>query len=483
MKNKIKYIIVSIVSVLLFTGCEEWLDVNQNPNAIVDSPAITEDIYLIGVQSEWVQKISDSWYWWGGGIREWTCYTSRQQSTTASFIISPGHMAHQWNCYSGSLNHTVALYEKAEGNNHNHYQGIAAIIAAWHWFMLADFYDKAPLEQAMKGSEYPYPEVADQDELYAHANALLDEAVTLLSGDDGGKPVGNDDYMLEGDTDKWIRAAYAIKARQALRLSYATGTTPEAQADAALAALANAMTSIDDNVVWRHSTDAGYWSWVYDDMLEAYTGEGMSPNIFLVDLMNYFNDPRRYIMFTEAEQGGFKGLRAGAMYDPGDKPSRYRWDYANESFPDHIITYHECKFIEAEAYALKSDWANCKTALDEAITADMMWEGVPADSITAYLAQPELDVPTNVEDAQKLVIEQKYIANLFETRTQYFDWIRTGYPEYDFDYAIENVDNTETFPRRLLYPQDEIDKNPNIQALGLPNVHEKGTSWDNKPRK
>ena len=59
MKNIVKYIIVSLVTVLLFTGCEEWLDVNTDPNAIVDSPAITENIYLIGVESEWVEKISD----------------------------------------------------------------------------------------------------------------------------------------------------------------------------------------------------------------------------------------------------------------------------------------------------------------------------------------------------------------------------------------------------------------------------------------
>jgi len=481
MKNIIKYIIVSLVSVLLFTGCEEWLDVNTDPNAIVDSPAITEDIYLIGVESEWVQKISDSWYWWGGGIRDWTCYYSIQQSTPATFIISPGHMSHQWNCYSGSLKHAVALYDKATENGNNHYKGIAGIIAAWHWFMLADFYDEAPLEQAMKGNEYPYPEYASQAELYNHANGLLNEAVTLLSGAAGDKEVGNDDYMFGGDISKWIKAAYAIKARQALRLSYATGTSPTAQADLALAALTNAMTSNDDNLIWQHSTEAGYWSWVYDDMLFDYSADGMTPNIFLVDLMNYFNDPRRYVMFSEAEQGGFKGLVGGDTYPAGDTPSRFRWDYATPDFPDHVITYHECKFIEAEAYALKSDYTNCQTALDAAITADMTWEGVPADSITAYLAQPELDVPTNVEDAQKLVIEQKYIANVFETRTMYFDWIRTGYPVIDFEYAILNVDNTETFPRRLLYPQEEFDKNENVPPL--PNVFDKGTSWDNKPRK
>ena len=177
-----------------------------------------------------------------------------------------------------------------------------------------------------------------------------------------------------------------------------------------------------------------------------------------------------------------KGLRAGEMFEAGDKPSRYNYDWTVKSFPDYMITYHECKFLEAEAYALKGDWANCQTAFDEGIRGDMEEMGVAEADIVAFLAQPELNMPTNVEDAQKLVMEQKYIANLYETRSQYFDWIRTGYPDFDFEYAIENVDNTVTFPRRLMYPQDEMDKNPNVSAVGQPDYSAKGTSWDNKSR-
>ena len=483
MKKIIKYILVSLVSVLLFTGCETWLDVNTNPNAIVDSPAITEDIYLIGVEAEWVEHISSSWYWWGGGMREWICYVSIQQSTPPSFIISPGHMSREWNSYSRSLKHAVALYDKAEENGNNHYQGIAGVIAAWHWFMLADFYDQAPLEDAMLGAENSYPGVASQVELYAHAYQLLDEAIGLFGGPAGDLVPGDDDYMLGGDMDLWTKAAYSIKARQQRRLSYATGTTPTAQADLALASLGNAMTSSDDNVTWNHSDEAGNWSWVYNDMLYDYSAEGMTPNIFFVDLMNSYNDPRRPIMFTLAEQGGYKGLRAGTMFVAGDKPSRYNYDWTVKSFPDFIITYHECKFMEAEAYALKGDYPNAKIAMDEAVRADMLLEGVDEADITTYLAQAELAMPSDIELAQELIVNQKFIANVFETRSMYFDWVRTGYPVIDFDYAIQNVENTVTFPRRLTYPQDEMDKNPNIQALGQPDYALKGTSWDNKPRK
>ena len=145
------------------------------------------------------------------------------------------------------------------------------------------------------------------------------------------------------------------------------------------------------------------------------------------------------------------------------------------------MLYHEGLFVKAEAYALKGEYANCQTALDAAITADMMYEGVAGADITTYLAQPALTVPTNIEGAQKLVIEQKYIAMVYETYESYFDFIRTGYPVLDFENSIQNAADYNTFPRRYMYPTEEIDKNPNIQALGQATDYlERGTAWDRK---
>lgn len=479
MKKLIKYIILAVVSVTLFTGCDKWLDVNTDPNAIVDSPAITEDIYLIGIEAEWAEMAVIMFPWWNA-MSDMTLWYSIQQSTPRSFLITPGYGSVIWNGYSGSLKHAIALYDKAKENGNGHYQGIAAVIAAWHWYLIADLYDQAPLEQAMKGNEFRYPELATQTEIYAAANALLTEAISLFDGPAGELDPGADDYMLNGDMAAWKRVAYAIKARQAMRLTYANGTTPTAQADLALGYLNNALQS-GDIVAWNHGTDQANWSWIYvDGFLYDYSAEGMTPNIWLVDLMNSFNDPRRQVMFTLAEQGGYKGLVAGAMFAPGDKPSRYREDFTRQDYPDMIMLYHECLFHKAEAYALKADYPNCQIALDAAVRADMEFQGVDEADIVAYLAQASLDVPANVEGAQKLVIEQKYIANIYETYESYFDFIRTGYPEFDFEYAIENVANTNTYPRRYMYPQSEMDKNPNVIAVGQPDYLNKGTSWDNK---
>src|SRR5690606_37287924 len=189
---------------------------------------------------------------------------------------------------------------------------------------------------------------------------------------------------------------------------------------------------------------------------------------------------RREIMFTNAELGGFEGLRAGAVVQPGEGPSHYRFTYLSMSYPDHIMTYAETQFIKAEAHALKGEWALAETAMKDGSRADTEYIGVVEADIVDYLAQASLTMPTSEEAAQELIIEQKYLSNVFRTNETYFDFIRTGYPQFDFDYMMVNVHNTETFPRRFPYPLNELERNPNVTAVGQPDWFAKGTNWDNK---
>jgi hypothetical protein len=240
------------------------------------------------------------------------------------------------------------------------------------------------------------------------------------------------------------------------------------------------MTGSGDIIEWVHASDINNWSWAYQDWDYDYSAAGFTPSNWIIDLMNGLNDPRRYVFFSEAEAGGFKGHKSGLASVAGDRPSRYLDTYITKEYSDKVMMHYECMFLKAEAYALKSDWANAQTALDEAVTADMLYHGVPQDSIDAYLAQAALTMPTNFEDAQKLIITEKYLSNNFETLESYYDFIRTGYPEFDFEYAVTDVINFNTFPRRYYYPQDESEKNPNVPALTEAEIFAYGASWDTK---
>lgn len=477
----VKYPLLLLATMTLIMGCSDWMDVDQDPNSIVDGPLITEDVMLIGVEAEWVAMVTEkleTWY----GFPMWLSWHAIEGSTPATMDINANWGNEVWDSYSTSLKHAVELYDKAKANSNTHYQAIAGIIAAHIWFYIADVYDQAPLEDALKGLDALQPALADQSAIYAHANGLLDEAISLLQAANQGELApGSDDYMLNGDMAKWTRFAYSLKARQALRLSYAPGMTKTAQADLALGYLAQGMQSNEDNVLWNHLEDLANANPLYRYMTRAYSGGlGLTPGNYLIDMMNGYNDPRRDIMFTNAEVGGFVGLRAGAVVQPGESPSHYKFTYLSMDYPDHIMTYAETRFLKAEAHALKGEWTLAEAAMKAGSRADMEVIGVSEADIVGYLAQASLTLPTAEEAAQELIMEQKYLSNIFRTNETYFDFIRTGYPQFDFDYMMINVHNTETFPRRFPYPLNELERNPNVTAIGQPDWFVKGTTWDNK---
>jgi hypothetical protein len=151
----------------------------------------------------------------------------------------------------------------------------------------------------------------------------------------------------------------------------------------------------------------------------------------------------------------------------------------SDETPEVFMNYDECLFLKAEAYALTGDFANAEVAFKAAITANMENKGVASADIETYLAQ--FDFPQNEEAAQELVLTEKWVASYLTTVEPRFDWIRTGYPKFDFVKAHLELANTTTMPRRLLYPQDAVDRNPNTPTNnGLNEFDKGGVFWDAK---
>lgn len=483
MKKIIKRLSIIILAVTVITGCQKWLDIDYNPNEITESPAITEGIYLTGVEAEWTQQAVTFFVWWNG-MKDWLLWYAADgtQGYETRFEISTDYGSEIWNAYSGALLHSNALYEKAKENGNNRFQAIGAVITAWHWFNMADYYDQAPLDEALKGAEFPYPNVNSLEEIYAHGNALLDEAIALFTDADPGPlvPTAAQDYIFGADYTKWVKLCYSLKARYAMRLTYLPGKTPAGQATLALQYLQNGMTANSDMAAWKHLATLQNDSYIYEESLYDYSANGMTPSLYIVNLLNGLNDPRRMKFWTLAEAGGYIGHKSGTSSIAGNRPSRWAMTYCTQTYPDMIMMYSESLFLKAEAHVLKGEYPLAQTALDAAVRADMEYHGVLTADIDAYLAQPALTLPANIEGAQEIVMIQKYIANAFETTESYFDFIRTGYPKLDFANTINQVINTNTFPRRNPYPPDEIEKNPAINALGQPDYFLKGAAWDAK---
>jgi hypothetical protein len=126
-----------------------------------------------------------------------------------------------------------------------------------------------------------------------------------------------------------------------------------------------------------------------------------------------------------------------------------------------LMTYHELKFIEAEA-KFRTDDATWQTSLQEAIAANFVYHGVTGDS--AYYAD-EVSPRLTADNELNEILMQKYIGFYeFEAMEAYNDYRRV--PAF---LTLNNPNNITTgFVWRFPYGISEVSSNPdNIPDIDI----------------
>lgn len=461
-------------------SCEDYLDINQDPSAVAGAEEqLPMGTQLAGVEASWalinhgeIVKFSQFW----------TCVRSYDGSilSVERGIIDPSDLNIYWNPYVGSLRDAKNLYDYAKEQNDDCYRSIAAIIMAQNWSYLTDCFDAIPCSQAFQYPLILKPTFDSQEDVYNVVFGLLDEAINTLSTVTSST-VKNGDYIYSGDISKWLKLAYSLRARYNLRLWYRTGIVDAASQSASIITdIDKGILAEDEEALFYHTsgtTSMGFWA---TEQQSDYSGMGMVASPFIINLMKSFSDPRIPIIFTKDASGGYSGWIQGQSSTPTTYPSHISSDIITEEYPESIMTLAEALFIKAEAYALNSQFGLAKSTFDDAVNYSMKSKGVTDAEITTYLAQ--FPTPTSVEQAQEMIINQKFIAALITNAEPLFDYIRTGYPNFgDISQYIDNPGSTVTPPIRLDYPQIEEDRNPdNTPNADQIDIFSTKVWWDNK---
>lgn len=256
--------------------------------------------------------------------------------------------------------------------------------------------------------------------------------------------------MYGGNRARWIKAAWSLKARYFLRMEK---VVPSA-IDSVLNCLPHAFTSADDAFVFDkyEPTPVGdnpWYQFSYDD-------GSIAVGKTLYDLMVDRNDPRIDAYFImdagfgplepapngTAEQNYFSEVYAFSLLSD------------QRTAPTPMMTYHELKFIEAEALARKG--LPFTTALQAAISASFAFHGATYNSLYYTLeVLPRLGITTSTQ--LKEILTQKYIAQYeAESIEVYNDVRRTNIP------TLNNPNNNLVnygFVQRYPYPTSERSSN------------------------
>jgi hypothetical protein len=440
---------ISLLAALTLSACNKFLDVNTNPNVPSD---VSESLLLAPLEAGVSQYIAA-----GNAatmINQWmqNCVPNQPMPNTVNYMVTSSNFDDYWNSfYVVVLNNLSILDKQAIANGNPKYAGIAKVLTAYTLGSATDLWGDIPYSESFTGTGNTTPVYDKQEDIYKSIQSLLDAGITQLQSDEGKTP-GTDDYYYAGDMNKWVKMAYTLKARYYMHLSGAPGYDAKTQANLALTALNNGMSSNDDDCAFTYSgtsTSSNAW------YLHFYNTSTLVLSSHYVDSLVKHADPRLPYLVSKAENtgkytGNVIGSGAGALQDYSVAGSFY----GAIASKVYVLNAAEALFLKAEATYITSGYTAAQPVFRQAVSGNLAKLGVDTNSAPAQAFLSNRGVLA-ANNALQLIIEEKATAN-FLSIENYTDWRRTGYP------ALKMIPNNTvtSLPRRFLYPLNEITANP-----------------------
>ena len=285
-----RYIIFSSLFAFTLSSCNDWLDLNVDPDAPNNESA------LVANRLPWIQKFF--LYTMGPTNMRPSCTTGFYYSNSANNT----YLSVTWGLVAGTTTTSYQvwfvgvasnlndLYNKAQKEGAYHYMAMSNIFHAMGFMYMLDLYGEMPYTQAL--GESPAPPYDDGKTIFYGCIDKLDEAIQLLSTpqEPGATYLAAGDMWNGGDVNKWIKVCYGLKARYLLKLSKkgdlfdpdaildCLTKAPQSNADNTLAFCINSSTDVTDYLWGDPIMTNGNWDYV------AY-GSNQRISQYVVDLL------------------------------------------------------------------------------------------------------------------------------------------------------------------------------------------------------
>jgi len=401
----------------------------------------------------------------------------RQYISIDNYNTSSGDYDSEWdNLYQSVITQYKLAESQALAVNNRRLAGIAQVGMAQAFGTAADLWGDVPFSEVGDDVKFPTPKFEPQAQVYAGVQAMLDEAIANLQSGVGTSP-GSKDIFYGGNAAKWIEAAYTLKARFYLHTK---------EYDKALAAAANGISSPANSMYGPHGATYGsdFQVW-YSFLTYDRPGYINADDTYSVGILDPSSPSYRGNAKTnEGARFNFlyqPGLNTGGMdpnvladFDWGNATEENGFFGANESFP--LVTYQENLLIQAEAHLKKTapDFASALAALNEhraylaSVGDTYIRSGYHSLGLT-YEPYTALDfAPGGIANTGTLTANQALLLEILEER--YITFIGQIEQFNDVRRTKNALGITPTtgskLPQRYLYPQSEINTNPNTPKLG-----------------
>ena len=458
----LKYTVLAMC-VAILPACQDLVDdINDNPTDIsvelIDANDILAGAQLANVlvQVGHASRISGAF---SGQIVGY----ANQYLSIYNYDITTGETATTWDrAYQGSVQQVRVIREKAEAAGDVRLQGISKVIEAHTISTLASAMGDVPFSQIADGDNFPDPAFDSQSAVFADVQTLLDDAIADLSGAFSGTLL--EDIYYEGDPQKWIQAAYTLKARCYMHVKDYSSAYSAAQNG--VSSQANGMYFIPrgpSGVVGDKNT-------FYTVLAGSRAGDVGNAGSYLMDLIDPANGSSRNNAKTDE-------TARHAYYAIDETTAGNNLGVVNEFEPMKMISYEENQLILAEAGLRTVDFATGLGHLNTFrqflntgahLNSNFSGEAFAYDDyVTADFQSGGIENADNINQDRALlreIIEERYVSG-FLTFMPFDDARRLR--KSDSDVAVDIPLNTTTatqHPERLLYPDNELNANDNAPS-------------------
>ena len=455
MKNM--FSIICIASMLMLPSCEIPTDLNDNPNEITLQD-VDPNLFLNGaqlanimVQNSHLNRIS------GMFSGQLVGYTSLY-SNIYGYSLSTVESNDEWRgCYTGVLTNVRHIRNATDDKL---LVGMSKVVEAHAVGTLAILMGDVPYSEV--GGEIEDPKFDSQKEVLAAMTSLLDDAISDL-GSASSRPESYDIYY-GGDKDKWIAAAYTLKARYALiQKDYSSALTA---ANMGISSSAGDMNFIPRGDAAVSEGDKNLFNAI---LAGSRAGDIGNRDSYLLELLNDS---------TSAHRGN-------AKTDETARHNYYKIDETSgdgnlgviERFePMPMVTYFENQLIKAEAAARTSfadglghlneyrAWLASGGRLNDTFndSANILYEAYDAADF-ADGGMENLDGVSAEDALLREIIEERYVSG-FGTYMPFNDHRRLrgeGKTNLIVPFPLNTTAASEHV-ERIPYAQDEIASNSTI---------------------
>ncbi len=425
MKKILLYFSIVVFGVS-FCSCDDYLDVNENPNAVSEEN-LTTSLVMPAAEMNLATSYGNFLRIIGGFLSQHFAHSfgTSNYLDYSQFQVSASRCSEFYSdMYQRVLNNLKLIQQKAEASEDWGTYFAAATLRTFTLQTLVDCFGEVPYSEMLDVSNTS-PKYDDGKDIYEGAIAELDAALEKVSESD----VVCTNFLFPSErADSWIKFANALKLKMYMRMANVMDVKDK------VAALIEEDNFPDSDVAFQ-----GCWLNKSGEMSPYYAEEFSSDwgstqvnviaNLAIIGTMKTddYTDPRLAAYFEKNGNGEYVGGLSGTNFATTNTFKSTYWCRPKASYdmPVYLITISEIEFFLAEYYARYGSADKAAEHYSAAVEASFATAGV--DGASEYVAQ----YPYNQSKYAECIGIAKWVAlagtNDFEA---WCEMRRLNYPEF-----------------------------------------------------